>query len=143
LRVTCLNPPPGSWGGKETEFGLQEAQGRVHPGVEQPSGAVRYEADVRVQEDPKSGGLRLLGPFVHGPSAQRFLYLSYRHRDVAEWIGRIKVLLSAISKEQVEEALKEGRLLAAVVSGLKADGGRAWATVPLVGEGWTVIEARS
>ena len=81
LRLTCLNPPPATWGGEPTEFGLQDRAGAVHPGTALPDGALLFELSVAL---PRFGG-----DFVHGPPSGRFRYLGYRHRRAgAPWIGR-------------------------------------------------------
>lgn len=91
LRLTCLNPPPATWGGEPTEFGLQDRAGAVHPGTALPDGALLFELSVAL---PRFGG-----DFVHGPPSGRFLYLSYRHRRAgAPWIGWIKIPLAGIRR---------------------------------------------
>jgi hypothetical protein len=44
LRLICEAPPTGVG----IEFGLQDKDARLQPGVREPDGALRFEADVRV-----------------------------------------------------------------------------------------------
>lgn len=138
LRVICHGPPPPQRNGEPAEFGLQDAGGNLHPGEAQPDGSVAFTCTVRARPDAGTGRPRFLGPFVHGPAAGRFLYLSYRRKGGGtDWIGRIKVVLSPITWEQAAAA----GVLEAAVSGTRPDGCPAWATVPLIGGGWALLEA--
>jgi hypothetical protein len=51
------------------------------------------------------------------------------------------VHLNSISWEQIEESVRRGGVLEAVVPGTGLDGGPSCASVPLVGGGWTVRRA--
>jgi Family of unknown function (DUF5990) len=120
LRLTCEEPPasPG------IEFGLQDRSGALQPGMTEPDGSLRFEADIRAVA-LEDGTLSLRGLIVHGPPTARFLYLSCRTatgRD-APWIFRLKVPLAGI--DGVADAV-EARV--------RASGG---GTVALLGSGWT------
>lgn len=122
LRLICEAPPTGMG----IEFGLQDKAARLQPGVPEPDGALRFEADIRVVREP-DGGIRLRGPIVHGSSSAPFLYLSCRAvgSPAASWIFRLKVSLTGVDAA--------GSFLTARV---RATGG---GSVPLIDGGWTPV----
>ena len=149
LRIVCLSPPDARR--HDAEFGLQDnsttADWVIHPGQVQPNGDVHFECECRVRPQPRTGTPNFLGPFVHGGSAQRFLYLSWRPQNwrpgrpepaCPTWVRRMKVHLSSISAAQIAQAQKTGGVLEASVAGTGRDGGPNCASVPLLGRGWTV-----
>ena len=61
-----------------------------------------------------------LGPFVHGGTADRFLYLSWRPKDwhpggpevpCSTWLRRMKVRLGSIIWPQIEQAVRQNGVL--------------------------------
>lgn len=149
LCVICQRPPPPQRYG--AEFGLQDnsttADWVIHAGQTYPSGDVRFECECRVRPHQSTGSPNFLGPFVHGDASKRYLYLSWRpvgwrpsqpDPPCPAWLRRIKVQLSSISWEQIEESVTRDGVLEAIVPGTGRDGGPSCASVPLVGGGWTV-----
>jgi hypothetical protein len=124
LRLICEAPPtaPG------LEFGLQDSSGAVEPGVPEPDGSLRFDAELRAVTTA-DGDTRLRGPIVHGPTGARFLYLSCRSRATpnAPWIFRLKVPLKDLDPAE-----------AAVQARVRTSGG---GTVPLLGRGWTRLDS--
>jgi hypothetical protein len=149
LRVICLKPPlPEKYG---AEFGLQDNSTTkdwvLHSGQRQANGDVHFECECRVRPDRRTNSPSFLGPFVHGSTAERFLYLSWRPKDwrpdVPEprsltYLRRMKVHLSGITWEQLERAQSTGGLLEATVQGRGRDGGPNCASVELFDGGWAV-----
>lgn len=137
LRLICMTSPTEAFGEEETEFGLQDRQQRLFAGQKQGDGSVVYEFEAGARPDPKSGKPRFSGPFVHGPSVARFLYLSLKRKHAADppWIRRLKIPLASITWAQVEQAarMERGTLEARVA-------GTGSGTVPLLGDGWVVRE---
>ena len=147
LRVICQKPPqPEKYG---AEFGLQDNSTTddwlIHAGQTRPNGDIHFECECRVRPRPGTGSPNFLGQFVHGPAAQRFLYLSWRPKDWRPgqpcpsplvWVRRIKVHLSSITWEQIDKILLSGGILEAAVPGTGPGGGPNCASVPLVGGGW-------
>ena len=89
-----------------------------------------------------------LGPFVHGGTADRFLYLSWRPKDWRPggpdvprwvWLRRMKVRLGSITWPQVNEAVRDNGLLEKRVEGTGPSG--PFGAVGIGGQGWTVKPA--
>ena len=136
VRIVCHNPPPAEWEGAPALFGLQDTGGALHPGVDQSDGSIRFEAEVGLRIEP-SGAVRFSGPFVHGPTGQKHLYLSYRHTtEGSPWIGRIKVPLSFTATEA-----EQGGVLEVAISAIQPDGKRARSKVPFIDGGWRLADA--
>ena len=148
LRVTCRCPLDALRHG--AEFGLQDNSTTkdwvLHAGDKQRNGDLHFECEVRIRRQPRTGAPNFLGPFVHGPVTERFLYLSWRplawrpgspEAPHPTWVRRMKIHLREISRALVDSALKRGGCMQTTVDGIGRDGGPACASVPLIG-GWTV-----
>lgn len=149
LRVVCKEPPDPEQHG--ATFGLQDksstAHWVLHPGQWKPKADLHFECEVRVRPDARTGEPNFLGDFVHGPSGERFLYLSWRPKEwrpgqpeapSSRWQRRMKIHLSTITWERIEEATRSGGVLEAAVEGTGKDGGPNCASVKLLGAGWTI-----
>lgn len=115
LRVVVDHAPAGTG----TFFGLQDKAGQVAEGVAGPGDRRTYQTRVRVTMIGSL--LNFLGPFTHGPKANRHLYLSHGRSGGEGWIKRIKLPLASITKEMVAaasdgpiETLVDGRSAATV-----------------------------
>jgi hypothetical protein len=87
------------------------------------------------------GRPRLLGPFVQGPPAERFVYLcvgKMAGQADSPWAGRVKVPLGDITAKMVA-GLKPGARLEAHIPGRGRRDGPALATVKLLGQGWRAV----
>jgi hypothetical protein len=135
LRVICNHAPPAEYNGQSTEFGLQDKLQALHPGVIDEDDALYYEAEVSVRRHKTDGSPVMGGPFVHGPSKAKFLYLGWRpaYPPQAAWIRRTKVSLSSISWALIEQAWAGGGVLQARISGIEV------ASAPLLGGGWHCV----
>jgi hypothetical protein len=128
LRIICLCPPnPEQYG---AAFGLQDnsttAEWVLHSGQVQANGDVHFECECRVRRNPRTNDPNFLGPFVHGPTAQRFLYLSWRPKEwrpgqaevpCSTWLRRMKVPLASIVWDQINEAIRRDGVLEITVPG--------------------------
>ena len=112
LRVGVDHAPAGPG----VSFGLQRKGGQLADGVPGPQGRITFEAHVRVADG--GGGLNFLGPFTHGPPANRHLYLSQSRTGVEGWIKRIKLPLASITAEMIASANR--RAIETVVDGRSA-----------------------
>jgi len=64
----------------------------------------------------------------------------YAGQKEAEWARRVKIHLSSITWSQVDEVLSSaGRKLVASYQATGEDGSPSCASVPLVGDGWSII----
>ena len=143
LRIVLRRPPAGvafALQRGETQAGhdvtlecVQQADGR---------GDLAFECTVRVRPQP-DGTLRFLGPFAHGPTAGRFVYITVGQRagqPSSPWDRRAKIPLAGITSEQVNEVVaRGGAVIEAAIEGTLPDGSPTCATRPFVsGRGWTV-----
>jgi hypothetical protein len=97
--------------------GLQyEGRGPLHLGIQQAAEIVEaapadrdqivFRPTLRVRKH-SDGSANLLGPFAHGPRAERFIYLNWlvvQGSMPKEQIGRIKLHLNHIEYEDAEKA---------------------------------------
>jgi len=146
LRIICVSPPnPEDCG---AAFGLQDnsttKEWVIHPGKKQPNGDVHFECECRVRPNQATGEPNFLGPFVHGGTGDRFLYLSWRPKDwrpggpeVPRWVclRRMKIRLGSITWPQIEQAIRDDGVLEIRVAGTGPSG--PFGAVGLGGEGWT------
>lgn len=133
LRITVLDPVPG------VALALRGAGARqpVLPGGSE----AQFDFVIRVKRIPGEDQPRFLGPFTHGPPAQRFVYIDVgvlAGQADSRWTRAVKVSLSAISWQLVDEALRRRTPLEARIHGRAKDGGPACASVPLLDGGWRV-----
>jgi len=126
LRIECTDLPRHDWEGHAVIWlGIQRGKEVVQE-VRLPAGAITFDAELRVSADGADGMPNFLGPYAHGTSRDRFIYLCWgcRHTDV--WVGfrRAKLSLSQLTWEM----LQSNRVLAKVHS-TDAKGGPICATI--------------
>ncbi|HEX7850482.1 MAG TPA: DUF5990 family protein [Sphingomonas sp.] len=100
--------------------------------------ALVFDLDITLDGSTAAGGPRLLGPFVQGPPAARFVYINVgasAGQIGSPWQRRVKVPLGGISWEVIE-ALLPGERLTAHIASRGRDGTPACATVPILPPGW-------
>lgn len=135
LRIVLEGPP------KDVTFALQKGKEPDAP-VRSKGKSLAFALSATVKE--KDGALRLLGPFVQGPPAARFVYVNsgtYAGDKTVPDGRRAKVPLS-LSRELIESALEaKGAVLEARIAGTAKDGGAACASVPLL-DGWKLSKAK-
>ena len=126
FRIILESPPAG------VDFGLQKGSGRNYEVVQKQrskTGDLRFEFDARVKEG-KDGQPVLLGPFVQGPTQERFAYLdigTYAGQADSCWSRRLKVPLRGVTWDVVKQASRG--VLETRVPGTGKDGGPTCATV--------------
>lgn len=141
FRIVLEKPPAG------VDFALQRGKGSNHEIVQKQrsgSGDLQFKFTVRVADVEKGGGLNLLGPFVQGPPAGRFVYIGigmFAGQIGTEWNRRLKVPLSGITAEMMERALRNSHAVFEThVPGTGKDGSPNCATVkPFAG--WRLVNA--
>ena len=130
LRVVCLRPPPDTFDGQATHFGLQDKKGGLDSGTQRADGAriLGCEAQAKL----KDGKPDFSGAQVQGKPGERFLYLSWAYA-AGGWVQRIKIPLSDITWQQIEQAASSDSALEAVI-----EDGTAAATVRPK-QGWVLV----
>jgi hypothetical protein len=140
FRIVLEKPPAG------VDFGLQKGKGNAYETIQkQRSGTsdLHFEFPVRVSAGAKGAGPNLLGPFVQGPPAVRFVYI-----DIGACAGqagtslsrRLKVPLTGITPDILEQASNNPKLvLEARVPGTGKDGTPTCATVKPF-SGWKLVQ---
>src|SRR5262245_23974978 len=136
FRIILESPPAG------VDYGLQKGGGSNYEVTQKQrskSGDLRFEFNARIKEG-KDGLPVLLGPFVHGPPQERFVYLdigTYAGQTDTPWSRRLKIPLRGITWDMVKQASRGGNLLETHVAGTGKDGSPTCATVkPFAG--WKV-----
>jgi hypothetical protein len=141
LRIILEAPPAG------VDFGLQQGHGNDYETVQRQrskTGNLTFTFTVRARQN--SGGTpNFLGPFTQGPSQGRFVYLdigTYAGQTDTPWSRRLKIPLSGISWELVEDAVESSGVLETRVPGVGRDGGPTCGTVKPF-SGWSLARRGS
>lgn len=134
LRLLWLDPPPRDYDGQPAVVGMPDADKSVHTGAPRAAGAEEHQITVAVRARVQDAPPDFAGPFVHGRKGERFLYFGWQHAH-GHWIRRWKVLLTAITWTQIEQAaaLPQGGLHATVRGGNRA-------RVSFVDDAWTLYD---
>ena len=141
LRIVLRRPPAG------VRFGLQEGEATAagYPDAVsiQEADGVRdlvFECEVRVR---RAAGktLRFLGPFAHGPTNGRFVYITVGKRagqPKSPWDRRAKIPLAEITPALVAAVqAAPDAVLEATLEGTLKDGSPTCATQPFA-KSWSV-----
>jgi hypothetical protein len=131
IEVICTALPGSQWGERSgVHLGIQKDEQMVEPAsaalkriVFRPALRVRRNAD---------GSANVLGPFAHGPRAERFIYLIWavmKGGTCAERFGRVKVHLNHIGWTSVEKAVARKKPLKVTLALTNAKGGPVFASV--------------
>lgn len=139
IRIILESPPPG------VDFGIQKGSGNNYETIlKQRSGKedLCFEFKIVVKEkEPAS--YNFSGPYVHGPSNERFIYVDIgtaAGQFDSIWTRRLKVPLRDISPETIQQMLTDSSLvLETKVPGTGRDGGPNCATVKPF-PGWHVMK---
>ena len=136
IRIVVEDPVPG------LAVALQRGQAAkaalVAP-ASRSADAVTFDLEVTVDGVLADGRPRLLGAWVQGPPAARFVYLSvgkHAGQPDSPWGGRVKVPLGGLGWAEIEGLPPGGRLVARI-AGRSPKGGPALASVQLLAPGWT------
>ena len=136
LRITVVDPPP------KVSWALQIGRDELINPTAIMSSEVSFDFSVEVVAGEAPDGLRLRGPAVQGRPGERFVYLcvgSYAGQTGALAGGRAKISLEGITPKHLDQ-MKRNRsgVLEARFAGTARNGGPSLASVPLLGEGWSV-----
>jgi hypothetical protein len=129
IRIILESPPPG------VDFGIQKGSGNNYETIlKQRSGKedLCFEFNISVKEK-QAASYNFTGPYVQGPSNERFIYVDIgtaAGQIDSVWTRRLKVPLSGISAETIQQLLADPALiLETKVPGTGKDGGPNCATV--------------
>jgi hypothetical protein len=136
LRIVLASPPPG------VDFGLQSGKGSKHRTMQTQRSQgkdLSFDCTVTVKDNRDDRLPNFLGPLVQGPPIGRFIYIDVGKlagQADSRWERRIKVPLSGITWQMIEQASADPKLaLVARLPGTGKDGGPSCATVHPA-EGW-------
>jgi uncharacterized protein DUF5990 len=132
MRVIVENPP------SDVTIAMQRGRaGDLLAPTAIAKGNLIFEFSIRAANE--SGTPNFLGPFVHGPKGERFLYVNsgtLAGQADSPWTRRAKLHLSSIDWKLVQKvASKRGAVLEGRIAGTGRDGGPTCATTPIIG-GW-------
>jgi hypothetical protein len=138
VRIILESPPTG------VDFGIQKGSGNKYETIlKQRSGGtdIAFEFTISVK-DSKDQSYNFTGPYVQGPTSERFIYVDIgtaAGQINSEWTRRLKIPLRGISSDTVKEMLGNSSLvLESKVPGTGKDGGPNCATVKPF-SGWQSI----
>ena len=103
LRIVLEKPPAG------VDFGLQKGRGVDYETIQTQRSKgpdLHFEFTVRAKHTGKNDPPNFLGPFVQGPTGERFVYIdigTYAGQSGTCWSRRLKIPLRGITWEMVEE----------------------------------------
>jgi hypothetical protein len=131
IEVICTRLPGKQWDDKgPVSLGIQKDDDLVEPApadleriVFQPDFRVRHHAD---------GSASFLGPFAHGPRAERFIYLIWalmKGDTPMAMIGRVKIHLNHIKWADIEKAASRKKPIKATLELTNAKGKPVFASV--------------
>ncbi len=134
LRIVLEQPPAG------VDFGLQEGHGNDYKVVgkqRSKGGDLEFEFTVIAKTGRNDDLPNFGGPFVQGPTGERFVYVNIgtnAGQSNTPWSRRLKIPLSGITWEM----LRSGKALLAHIPGTGKDGGPscAYAWRKSVGPSW-------
>ena len=125
LRIIIEQPPAG------VDFGLQKGKGSAYETIQKQRSQgddLIFEFQPAIREGVSGSMAALGGPFVQGPSQQRFVYIDIgtcAGQADSCWSRRLKIPLEGIPAK----AIGAGGVLEARVPGTGRDGGPTCATV--------------
>ena len=107
----CIDlPQAGSSPYAHWRLGVQEKQ-EVRQDVPCAPEPARFRFAVEVVITPADDAVAFRGGYVHGPRRGQFVYLSWGERVGEGWqlFRRAKIPLGSVSRQTVEQALRENR----------------------------------
>ena len=129
IRIILESPPPG------VDFAIQKGSGNNYETILKQRSAQEdlcFEFKILVKEN-KAALPDVAGPYVQGPSSERFIYVDIgtaAGQFDSVWTRRLKIPLRDISVETIQQLLTDSSLvLETKVPGTGKDGGPNCATV--------------
>lgn len=138
LEIILIKPTPA------VVFGLQKGSGNNYETVQKQmstSNDLSFTFTIKVKGDPvKDKFPKLSGPFVQGPTDNKFVYIdigTYAGQTDTVWSRRLKIPLTGITWEDIDSLTSGNSMLQTRVAGTGKDGGPNCATVKPF-EGWHI-----
>jgi len=98
-----------------TDFFMPDRAGGRYEGTARDGDeAVRcFDFAAIASRNRATGRLRFFGPYCHGPAGDEFIYLGWKPggKPDAPWVWRIKMSLTSLSWEQLEEVVAHNERL--------------------------------
>lgn len=137
LRIVVESPVAG------VVYAIEGGEGELVPPTRATADELRFDVRVRLAAASGDEAPRLLGAYVRGTPAKRFIYVNSgmsAGQAGSPWSRRAKVFTTEIDRALVDAALASGRPVETRIAGTARDGGPCAATVPLIG-GWRIAES--
>lgn len=141
LRIILEKPTAG------VDFGLQKGRGGDYETIQTQRSKgkdLHFELTARAKAIGKDAPPNFLGPFVQGPTGERFVYIdigTYAGQTGTCWSRRLKIPLRGITWKMIEDVAAEESVLETRVAGTGKDGSPNCAT-PKPFAGWEVATRR-
>ncbi|MGI8918325.1 MAG: DUF5990 family protein [Pyrinomonadaceae bacterium] len=141
IRIVLEKPTAG------VDFGLQRGRGNNYETIQiqrSKGQDLNFDFTVRAKATGKDAAPNFLGPFVQGPTGERFVYIdigTYAGQMATGWSRRLKIPLRGISWKMIEEVIEGKSLLETCVAGKGKDGSPSCAT-PKPFSGWKLTSIR-
>jgi uncharacterized protein DUF5990 len=140
LRIILESPPAG------VDYALQKGRGGDYETIQTQRSKGRdlhFEFKVRAKAGGKGAAPNFLGPFVQGPTGERFVYIdigTYAGQTGTCWSRRLKIPLRGITWQMIEGLTDAESFLETHVAGAGKDGSPSCAT-PKPFRGWKLPRA--
>src|SRR5687768_6358288 len=141
LRIVLEEPTAG------VDFGLQKGRGNDYETIQTQRSKgqdLNFDFTVRAKATGKDAPPNFLGPFVQGPTGERFVYIdigTYAGQTETCWSRRLKIPLRGITWQMIEEVIEGKSLLETRVAGKGKDGSPSCAT-PKPFSGWKLAKSK-
>lgn len=135
LRIVLEKPPAG------VDFGLQKGRGNDYETIQIQrfkGQDLNFDFSVRAKATGKDAAPNFLGPFVQGPTGERFVYIDIgtcAGQTETCWSRRLKIPLRGITWQMIDDAIDGKSFLETRVPGTGKDGSPSCAT-PKPFSGW-------
>lgn len=137
IRIILVQPAKG------VTFCVQRGKDELLLPSQQDDATIAFDFTVRLGAQQPNGAPNFLGPFTQGSAAERFVYVNagtLAGQADSPWTRRAKVKLAGITQGMIETALAmPGAVIEARIAGAAKDGGPPAASIPLLGDGWQVV----
>ena len=137
IRIILVDPPKG------VTFCVQRGKAELLPPSHSDDTTITFDFTVRIGAQQADGSPNFLGPFTQGSPQERFVYVNAgtsAGQAASTWTRRAKVKLAGITQAMIDTVFATpGAMIEARIAGKAKDGGPAAASVPLLGDGWQVV----